>query len=77
MSGLIIPGTGKARIYPFKLNGGPHDGCVGEVENAVPVLSIPFGEQYDAHYTLIGYGDHDDGTRVLIYRWTEDEEEVA
>jgi hypothetical protein len=72
MSELIIPGTGKARIYPFKLDGGPHDGCVGEVENAVRVLSVPFDEEYDAQYRLVGYGDHHDGTRVLIYKWTED-----
>lgn len=70
----VINGTRKATIYPFALRGGPHDGCIGEVENAVRILSIPLQEQYDGRYKLIGYGDHEDGTRVLIYQWTEGEE---
>lgn len=64
----------RTRIYPFTLKGGPHDGCIGEVENAVKILSIPMQEEYDGRYKLIGYGEHHDGTRVLIYQWTEDEE---
>ena len=66
-----INGT-QRRVYPFTLRGGPHDGMIGEVATATKILSIPFAEAYDGHYKLIGYGDMDDGTRVLIYQWTED-----
>lgn len=60
------------RTYPFTLDGGPHHGCIGEVADAVKILSMPLQEQYSGHYHLVGYGDHHDGTRVLIYQWRED-----
>lgn len=68
----VINGSARLKVYPFSLRGGPHDGCIGEVETAAKVLSIPFGDQYDGKYKLIGYGDQTNGTRVLIYQWTEE-----